>query len=532
MTADSDSTGEAMTAPPAAVPAANNGWRVAGAVTVVAVAAIVAIYWPTFLSMVEIWWRSDTFAHGFLIIPISLYMIWTRWDTIRHVPPAPNYWVVPILLAASAGWFLAFTADVVVLTQLGLIVLLQLAVVSILGWRTAWAMAFPLAYLWFAVPVGEELQEPMIDFTADFTVAALNLTGVPVFREARYLTLPTGNWEVAEACSGIRYLIASLALGCLYAYLTYRALWRRLLFIALALVVPVLANGMRAYGIVMIGHLSDMKLATGVDHIVYGWVFFGVVMLLLFMLGSLWREPAEEEARAAERDRIEHQRVSTHATKPGLLLGIGLATVIAAGAGQGLVNAFAAMDSGHGDYALTLPQAQAGWQGPLDSDDPWQPDFVGATDGRRAQYAGPPGQVEVRLAHYRQEGQGAELINALNQVWDRESWRRLGESRHTVSIDGVGDFAVLEAVIGRGGTQRVIWYWYDISGRDTANPMVAKLYGLLAKVTVGHPGGTFIAVAADGEEGAAPARETLQAFLAANTALITEDFVSGAGSAK
>ena len=63
-----------------------------------------------------------------------------------------------------------------------------------------------------------------------------------------------------------------------------------MLFVALSVIVPIIANGMRAYMIVMIAHLSDMKLALGVDHLIYGWVFFGIVMLLLFWIGSFWRE--------------------------------------------------------------------------------------------------------------------------------------------------------------------------------------------------------------------------------------------------
>ena len=70
-------------------------------------------------------------------------------------------------------------------------------------------------------------------------------------------------------------IIASLTVGTLFAYLSYRSLNRRLIFVGVAFAVPVIANWMRAYMIVMIGHLSGNKLAVGVDHLIYGWVFFG-----------------------------------------------------------------------------------------------------------------------------------------------------------------------------------------------------------------------------------------------------------------
>src|SRR5439155_6497987 len=95
---------------------------------------------------------------------------------------------------------------------------------------------------------------------------------------------------IVEGCSGVRYLIASFTVGVLFAYLSYHKLWKRLLFAAMSIIVPIIANGFRAYLIVMIAHLSDNKLAHGIDHFIYGWVFFGLVMLLLFWIGSFWRD--------------------------------------------------------------------------------------------------------------------------------------------------------------------------------------------------------------------------------------------------
>lgn len=158
-------------------------------------------------------------------------------------------------------------------------------------------MAFPLGFLLFAVPVGEALIPPLQQVTAWFTVEGLRLTGIPVWWEGLYLSIPAGHFEVAEACSGLRYLMASVALGVLYAYLTYRSPWRRLAFVVLSMVMPIVANGIRAYGIVMIAHLEEMKYATGVDHLIYGWLFFGLVVLLDVLVRS--GEPEANSAAAA-----------------------------------------------------------------------------------------------------------------------------------------------------------------------------------------------------------------------------------------
>ncbi|WP_139842728.1 exosortase A, partial [Janthinobacterium sp. GW458P] len=255
-----------------------------------ALAAVVLLYHATFWSMVELWSRSQTFAHGFMIVPISAWLAWRRRARLAALAHRPSPWGLLLLALLGLAWLLADAANVQVVEQYAATAMLPACVLAILGWPAVRVLAFPLAYLFLAVPFGEIFLEPLIDFTASFTVAALQLTGVPVFRDGNNLSLPTGNWSVVEACSGLRYLIAALALGALYAHLNFRSARRRLAVMAAALLVPILANGVRAYLIVMLGHLSNMRLAVGVDHLVYGWLFFGLVALLLFWIAARWRE--------------------------------------------------------------------------------------------------------------------------------------------------------------------------------------------------------------------------------------------------
>ena len=176
-----------------------------------------------------------------------------------------------------------------------------LAVPAVLGLEVALAILFPLLFLYFSVPFGEFMLPTLMQWTADFVVMALQLTGVPVYREGLQFVIPSGRWSVVEECSGVRYLIASFMVGTLFAYLNYRSWKRRLAFMLVALAVPLVANWLRAYIIVMLGHLSGNKIATGVDHIIYGWVFFGIVIMIMFLIGARWSEPDEAPAGAAGR---------------------------------------------------------------------------------------------------------------------------------------------------------------------------------------------------------------------------------------
>ena len=147
-------------------------------------------------------------------------------------------------------------------TQFGFAFLLLASVPLILGSQVGNCLSFPLAFLLFAVPLGTPTPI-LMERTADFTVMALRATGVPVYREGLHFIIPSGAWSVIEACSGIRYLLASVMVGTLFGYLNYQSLKKRVLFMGVAVLTPLIANWLRAPTIVMIGHLSGNELATG-----------------------------------------------------------------------------------------------------------------------------------------------------------------------------------------------------------------------------------------------------------------------------
>jgi exosortase A len=237
----------------------------------------------------------ETFAHGLLVLPISGWLVWRNRDRLvgLQIGTAPVM-ALPIL-AAGFGWLLGELASVASVTHAALAFILVFSLVGVLGFQLARPLAFPILFLLFGIPIGEFLLPVMMDYTAEFTVSALRLSGVPVYQEGLHFVVPNGRWSVVEACSGVRYLMASLMVGTLYAYLSYRSLHRRLLFLVAAIVVPIIANWLRAYMIVMLGFLSDNRIATGVDHILYGWLFFGIVIVLMFWIRGHWREDLDPE---------------------------------------------------------------------------------------------------------------------------------------------------------------------------------------------------------------------------------------------
>ena len=167
-----------------------------GAAVVAAVALCIvwvfAWYWETTFSIVAIWERSETFAHGFVILPIVLYLVWRERDELARIPTRPFYPALLGIAGAGAMWLLGELASVQALAHFGLVAMVPFTVWAVLGTRMAKALAFPLAFLFFAVPFGDFLVPTFIDWTADFTIAALRFSGIPVYREGNYFQIPSG----------------------------------------------------------------------------------------------------------------------------------------------------------------------------------------------------------------------------------------------------------------------------------------------------------------------------------------------------
>ncbi|MEQ1661833.1 MAG: exosortase A [Thiobacillus sp.] len=487
--------------------AGTQSWRFPAALMGGVLIALGVLYWPTFFSMIEIWERSETFTHGYVIFPISAWLIWQRRDTLSAISPVPDWRGLGVLVIAGLIWLLADAGGVRVAAQYAFILTLVGAVWTVLGWRFFCAIFFPLMFLFFAVPVGEFLIPPMMEFTADFTVAALKLTGIPVYREGNYFSLPSGDWSVVEACSGLRYLIASVTLGSLYAYLTYRSPRKRLLFFALAIAVPVLANGVRAYMIVMIGHLSGMEYAVGADHLIYGWVFFGVVMLLLFWVGSFWRED--------DQDVVSPVLLATTNT-------VAPASMLATSA---VVLGLASVWIGYAHYlesrplptlaALKVASAQ-GWQQTSPLAD-WKPHWLGADQRYQASYRKQDHTVMLDVNYYVTQRQGSELVNSQNYMVGQtkyEHWLNVGETLATVEVGGVPRLVRQAQMKSKAGQRLLVWQWNVVNGRATVNDSLAKALMALKRVSLQRDDGTSVLIAAPYINAPDEAARVLEQFVA------------------
>ena len=472
------------------------------------VAFVLAVYFGTTASMVAIWRRSDTFAHGFLIIPIFLYLVWRDRAALAALRPAP-FWpaLAGIVLAAVAAW-LGEHLNTVSLPQFAVMAMIPLAIWAIFGTATLRALAYPLAFLFFAVPFGEFLMPRLIDWTADFTVLAIRASGVPIFREGNSFLIPSGRWSVVEACSGLRYLIASVMVGVLFAYLSYRSAWRRALFIAASIVVPIVANWLRAYMIVMLGHLSGNRIAVGVDHIIYGWIFFGLVMALLFFVGSRWRE--DQDAHADSGSATRHGAASW----PRQAGAVALVAAVLISTGGWLVAGVRHDPRGADAMALPALPASGGWT-PAAAFSDWKPDVVGATATLRQTFTKNGVPVGLHVALFRDQTREAKAISSGNLIVrpDNLRWVQLRGGSATLAAGGEA-LRVATARVSGAGQKLDVYQWFWVDGEATASNVMAMLYQARALLRGRADAVAWVIVYLPSED-TAPAQDALAADFAA-----------------
>ena len=473
-------------------------------------------YFDTAHSIVSIWGSSETFAHGYIILPISLWLIWRQRESFIHLTPTP-YW--PALLAIAAcgfGWLLAELGGVQVVRQYTFVAMIPLAAIALLGLRISWILAFPLAFVMLAVPFGEIFVESLINITADFTVAAVQFTGIPLLREGNNFSIPTGNWSVVEACSGVRYLIASFTLGTLYAYLTYRSIKRRALFILISILVPIAANGLRAYMIVMIGHLSGMTMAVGVDHLIYGWAFFGLVMFLMFWIGSYWREDEQQPLTSKVASN------SLHVTAPPVSSRVMLAAAVSTVVCIGMWPVYAQIieRTTHNPDQVELKNFQTNWQDAVPFTT-WKPSIAPSQAELHRFYQKNSQSVGIIVNYYRNQKKGAQLISSLNRLvpYEGQEWNRAGISARSELIQNKTQ-TLLETRINGKTLKFVVWHWYSINGKSTISDYTGKLLQAKNKLLLQGDDGVSVMVLAPYEDNPEDARTLMRDFLTDNLSLL------------
>ena len=238
--------------------------------------------------MAGVWASSPTYTHGFLVPVVSAWLVWRGWRAGERLTGWPL--ALAGVAAAAAVYAVGSAVDARLLQHVGVSLYLVSGLAAVAGRGAATRHRFALFFLLFMVPFGEGAVPLLQLVTAKGIMAMTQAAGVLAFREGMLIETQAGTFNVARECAGLRFLVASLVTGALCAHLFFTSPKRQALMILAVLTLPVLANTLRAGATVLVADATDMQVAAGVDHLVYGWVFYAVILAVLCLAALRFAE--------------------------------------------------------------------------------------------------------------------------------------------------------------------------------------------------------------------------------------------------
>ena len=460
--------------------AAHTPWTFHLAALATIILAMGAIFFRDIKAAVEVWWNYPAYSHCYLIIPISAWLIWERRRSLSSDTPVCSPLALFAAIPCLILWFVGEFASITEFRQFAIVGLAVVFIIAILGWHIFRKISFACLYLFFLVPTGQYLIPPLQEITAKFVETGLTTLGIPFFRDGLVFQLVNGQYEIAEACAGLRFLVATVALGVLFVHLVYRKKRKIILFLAACCVVPVIGNGIRALLTVMVANYTNNEIAVGFDHIVYGWMFAVAIIFFLLFVGSAYRDPeadtvVDEGPAKARKPRYG----SLLATLAGALITVSMAPAVA----NILGHSPQAIDRS----ALNGLAAIPGWhQQDLTGD--WRIEFnPGAAQLSRsfAQNDTPSETpVDVNIQYYNRDRGSASLLAERNHSW-QDMWHPI--EQHSIHQPANGnDVPFDEAIVSAGNLKRLVWTTYWVDGQFTTSGLAIRLLEFQSGIRRGH----------------------------------------------
>ncbi|MEM7400797.1 MAG: exosortase A [Pseudomonadota bacterium] len=245
----------------------------------------VIIFYQTYHNMFDIWINSPTYQYGLLVFPISIYLIWHGKDVIKNINLYPSYYYLLLLFAVFSLWYFADLYEINFLKHFSALAYVPAIMLFLYGSKLLRTFIFPISFIIFGTPFGEEIV---------FILQAITHSGVMIILkilnfnpEAENLFILAGGqlFEVTRDCSGVRYFMATLIFSSLYAYIKGFSQKSTIIFILIAIFFPILLNILRASFIAVIAILGSRELAIGMDHTIYGMIFFIINVIIIIMIG-------------------------------------------------------------------------------------------------------------------------------------------------------------------------------------------------------------------------------------------------------
>ncbi len=252
---------------------------------------ITTLYYEIFAGLLYDWDNDPNYSHGFIVPFMSAFFVYERWTRLREMPIQPSALGIPILTLGMAMLVIGSVGAELFVQRVSFIVMITGLTMLILGKRILFTLSLPIVFLLFMIPlpaiVVNTIAFPLQIFAAQSASFCLFNLGIPVLREGNLIFLAGTTLEVAEACSGLRSLVALLALGTVYGYFSQRQMWKRWALVVLSIPIAIVANALRVTGTGVLANYWGTEAAEGFYHTFEGWLVFVVAFILLLGCGTI-----------------------------------------------------------------------------------------------------------------------------------------------------------------------------------------------------------------------------------------------------
>ncbi len=260
---------------------------------------IVMLNLPVFKDLIYDWYINDNYSHGFLVVPISIFLLYRKRNELTFPAPVCKFGLL-MIAAGSLGFIFGVAASEYFTTRFALVLIitgLSLYYLGASNFRKVW---FAFFFLIFMIPIPAIIYHsgtlPMQLFATKATHYFLGIIGVPCVRQGNILYLPEYTLEVAEACSGLRSLATLMALGALYGHLTLPGKVRPLILFASTIPIAIVTNIIRLLFTAVGAYAISTKLAEDFLHELSGMIVFFTAMIMMFILGAILKWPGKHSS--------------------------------------------------------------------------------------------------------------------------------------------------------------------------------------------------------------------------------------------
>jgi exosortase len=255
------------------------------------------LYASILLGLMAQWWSDPDYGHGFFVPLFSAYILWRQRSRILSTESCPNNFGLLVTIGSICLLFLGSLGAELFVSRISLLFLCAGLILFLAGWKALRAIAFPLAFLSFMIPlpaiIYNEIAFPLQLLASRLASTWLELVRVPVLRDGNVLVMSNYSLEVVEACSGIRSLVSLVALAVAYGYLAERRKWVRLALAVVMVPSAILTNAIRIAIAGVSAHRFGPLAAAGFLHEFSGWLLFVTALGLLFVAHAILRWPGK-----------------------------------------------------------------------------------------------------------------------------------------------------------------------------------------------------------------------------------------------